>query len=150
MKYIIILLLINLFAASQAALGADESAVNPSDFQKLTQNAAVRGTQFNLSETLNDYRPNVVSPEPQYFGYKANASKIIDSSETLSAGCGPEVKISRRRELDCAGLACFDTVAADGTRGRVWLDLKSPRKVQFPQCFQYKTWAILAVAPAQQ
>ncbi|MBX9688593.1 MAG: hypothetical protein K2X27_17925 [Candidatus Obscuribacterales bacterium] len=146
MKYIDLLVCISIFAFGQAALGADGLNCSASDLYKLAQAGPLPGTEFNLAETINEHSQNEVLPEAKYLGYQASATKIGEDSKTLSVGGGPELKTHRRRDLDRSGLHCFDTVAADGTCGRVWIDLKSQRKVSFPKCYMYKTWAILAIA----
>lgn len=83
----------------------------------------------------------------RYLGYQANASKISNNTETLTAGGNTGVKITRRHDLDCHGLACFDTINANGMSGRIWIDLNSERQNGFPRAFMYKTWAILALTP---
>lgn len=148
MKYIKQLLVLSLLASCQTAFASDEIAMHAYDMQKLEANGPVKEADFNLAETINDKQVEVPLVT-QYLGYQASVDKITNNTNTLAGGSAASVKITRRRDLDCHGLSCFDTISATGTPGRIWIDLGSERKVNFPRCFKYKTWGITALTQAE-
>lgn len=144
MRYIKYLLIILFFATAQSAWALDEGAMRSQFMQELERSGPSKGVEFNLCSTLNDKR----AEEPlltQYFGYQANPEKITDKTEILTGANESDVRLTRRRDLDSHGLACFDTLSANGTLGRMWVDFGSEKKIQFPKCYMYKTWGILSM-----
>lgn len=102
--------------------------------------------QFNLSATITDGRPQAVPSNAEYFGYGKNLTRITDRSGSFSAPGVPNVQIRRRYDLDQPGLACFDTLALDGTRGRCWIDLRSEIKLGiFHHVYCYRAWGLLNI-----
>ena len=97
-------------------------------------------TQFNLSATITDGRPPAIPFNAIYFGYRYNPSPINDKTRLVPDLGNPSVYVQRNYELDQPGLACFDSIAVDGTRCRAWLDLKSERL--FNGLYWYRTWVL--------
>jgi hypothetical protein len=143
MSYIKYILLIVLFASCQSAWAFDENEMRARDMQQLEQSGPVKGSELHLADTLNDLHGDSLLVT-KYLGFQASADKINNNTDALNAGA---VKLTRRHDLDCHGLSCFDTVNANGMPGRVWIDLNSERQNGFLKTYMYKTWAILALTP---
>lgn len=143
------LLLILFIASCQASLALDEDAMRVREFKKLAASGPVKGAEFSLAATINNEH-NVGPLETQYFGFQASDERICDRTSVISGRYGADVKLTRRREFDLRGLACFDTLSSSGAVGRIWIDTSSEQKNQFPQCYKYKTWGMLALLPHQE
>src|SRR5579883_108648 len=118
MNKVIYLVSILIIATCQSAWAFDENDMRARDMQKLEQSGPAKGSEFNLVDTLNDDHGDSLLVT-HYLGYQASPEKITNNSDTLSGGAG--VKLVRRHDLDCHGLACFDTVNANGMPGRIWI-----------------------------